>query len=218
MKPDIRELTLKRGLGYASDTELVMLILGSGSKAVPVDRLASTVVRVLGQSDRENLVESLLKIKGMGEGKALSIAAACELGRRRNSHNLALVKHPSDIVPFVRAYSMFPQEHFICICLNGAHEIMNMKVVSVGTVDQTLVHPRDVFCQALKENAAAVIVAHNHPSGNCSPSREDVETTEILLKGASLLGLELLDHVIFDKSSYFSFMENDILFKEKRGS
>lgn len=215
MKPDIRELTLKRGIGYASDVELLMLMLGSGTKNVPVDRLASVVMNKIGEANRENLVDKLLSVKGMGEGKALTVAAAYEFGRRRNLHNNALIRTPSDIVPFVRSYSIYPQEHFLCISLNGGHEILEIRVVSVGTVNKALVHPREVFCEALKNNAAAVIVAHNHPSGNCEPSREDIETTEVLLKCSRLLGVELLDHVIFDKNSYYSFMEHGLFFTGK---
>ncbi len=215
MKPDIRELTLKRGIGYASDVELLMLMLGTGTKNVPVDRLASVVMNKIGEANRENLVDKLLSVKGMGEGKALTVAAAYEFGRRRNLHNNALIRTPSDIVPFVRNYSIYPQEHFLCISLNGGHEILEIRVVSVGTVNKALVHPREVFCEALKNNAAAVIVAHNHPSGNCEPSREDIETTEVLLKCSRLLGVELLDHVIFDKNSYYSFMEHGLFFTGK---
>ncbi len=214
MKPDIRELTLKRGVAYASDTELIMLMLGSGTRDVPVNRLASTVMAKLGESNREDMVKNLLSIKGMGESRALAIAAAYEFGRRRNLHKTAQIRHPSDIVPFVRSYSIYPQEHFLCISLNGAHEILEIRVVSVGTVNRALVHPREVFCEALKNNAAAVIVAHNHPSGNCVPSREDIETTEVLHKCSQLLGVELLDHVIFDKNSYYSFMEHNLFFEE----
>ena len=218
MKPDIRELTLKHGVKYASDTELLMLMLGSGIKNVPVEKLASMVMNKIAVSTNDNLVDKLLTIKGMGESKALSVAASCEFGRRRNLHNNALILHPSDIIPFVRSYSIYPKEHFLCVTLNGGHEIIEIHVVSIGTVNRALVHPREVFSQALIDNASAVIVAHNHPSGNCEPSREDIETTKILYDCSQVLGIELLDHVIFDKSSYYSFMEHDLLFKEIRVS
>ena len=216
MKPDIRELTLKRGIGYASDTELLMLMLGSGIKNVPVEKLASMVQNKIALADNENLIEKLMSIKGMGESKALSIAASCEFGRRRNLHNNALLLHPSAIVRFIRGYSIYPKEHFLCISLNGGHEIIEIQVISIGTVNKALVHPREVFCQALKNNASAIIVAHNHPSGNCEPSPEDIETTDVLYKCSRLLGIELLDHIIFDKSSYFSFMEHNLFFSEKK--
>lgn len=215
MRPDIRELTIKRGLRYASDTELVMLILGSGTKTCPVERLSSMVMNAIMISDENNLVENLLKIKGMGQGKALQVAAAYELGRRLNSKNAAVVKKPSDIVPFIKNYSVQQKEHFLCITLTGAHEIIQIRVISIGTVNRTYVHPREVFCEAIKEDAAAIIVAHNHPSGNCNPSKDDIVTTENLIKCANLLGIELLDHIIFDKNSYFSFMENNLLFAER---
>lgn len=209
MKPNIRELTLKRGIEYASDVELLMLILGSGTKDVPIDKLADDVMKKLGESNREDIVAKLMSIKGMGESKALAIAASYEFGRRRNLHNNALVRQPSDIIPFIQNYSIYSQEHFLCVSLNGGHEILEIRVVSVGTVNRAIVHPREVFSEPLKNKAAAIIVAHNHPSGNCEPSQEDIEATRILYKCSQFLGVELLDHIIFSKNSYFSFLEHD---------
>ncbi len=209
--PDIRELTLQHGIEYPSDSELVMMILGSGTKGIPVEKLSEQVVKTLMSTNRENIVEKLLKIKGMGTGKALAVASAIELGRRRNNHKNAILTKPKDVIPFIQNYSMQAQEHFLCITLNGGHEIMQIRVVSVGTINQTIVHPREVFSEALIENAAAIIVAHNHPSGNCEPSEQDLKTTKVLLDCADLLGISLLDHIIFSRTSYFSFLEHDLI-------
>lgn len=211
--PDIRELTLRRGIEYPSDVELVMMILGSGTKGIPVETLSEQVVKTLMRTNSEDIIQNLLKIKGMGAGKALAVASAIELGRRRNNHKAALLNKPKDVIPFIQNYSMQPQELFLCVTLNGGHEIMQIRVVSVGTINKTIVHPREVFSEALIENAAAIIVAHNHPSGNCEPSEQDIKTTRILVECSDLLGITLLDHIIFSKTSYFSFLEHNILRK-----
>ena len=103
------------------------------------------------------------------------------------------------------------QEHFLCITLNGGHEILQIRVVSVGTINQTIVHPREIFSEALIQNAAAIIVAHNHPSGNCQPSDQDIKTTQTLLQCSDFLGINLLDHIIFSRTSYYSFIEHNML-------
>lgn len=209
--PDIRELTLKHGIEYPSDVELVMMILGSGIKGIPVEKLSEQVAKILLRTNRESLITNLLQIKGMGVGKALAVASAIELGRRRNNHKNVLVKKPKDVIPFIQNYSMQNQEHFLCITLNGGHEILQIRVVSVGTINQTIVHPREVFSEALIENAAAIIVAHNHPSGNCEPSDQDIKTTRTLAECSEFLGISLLDHIIFSRTSYYSFLEHEML-------
>ena len=211
-KPNVRELTMKHGLSYPSDTELVMMILGSGTKDISVTQLSKSVVNKIYESNNDDIIQNLLSIRGMGKGKALAIAAAIEFGRRRNCHHNAKIINPCDVIPFVRSYSLNSQEHFICITLNGGHEIMQVRVVSVGTIDKTIVHPRELFSEALKENAAAIIVCHNHPSGDCRPSEEDIVTTETLIEASHILGIALLDHIIFDKTNYFSFVEHGLLF------
>lgn len=209
--PDIRELTLKHGIEYPSDIELVMMILGSGTKGIPVEKLSGQVVKTLARTNRESMIANLLQIKGMGAGKALAVAAAIELGRRCNNHKNVLLKTPKDVIPFIQNYSMQNQEHFLCVTLNGGHEIQQIRVVSVGTINQTIVHPREVFSEALMENAAAIIVAHNHPSGNCEPSDQDIKTTRTLAECSEFLGISLLDHIIFSRTSYYSFLEHDML-------
>ena len=213
-KPDVREKTLEHGISFPFDEELIMLILGSGTKKLPVELMASKIMEILDSSDEDKLVENLLKIKGIGEGKALAIAAAIELGRRRSNHLKAPIRTPQDVIPFVRNYAVSQKEHFLVITLNGGHEIIQIHCVSVGTLNRTLIHPREVFSQAIKENAAAIIVCHNHPSGNCQPSTEDIETTRILLQASQIIGIVLLDHVIIDCENYFSFVENHVLFSD----
>ena len=215
-KPDVREKVMEHGFSFLFDEELIMLILGSGNRQLPVERMAGKIVDVLDDCDAENVVENLLALKGVGQGKALAVAAALELGRRRSCHLRAPIKSPRDIVPFVKNYAVCEKEHFLLVTLNGGHEIIQIHVITVGTLNRTLIHPREVFTVAMRDNAAAIIVSHNHPSGNCSPSEEDIEITDVLAKVSVIMGIELLDHVIVSRESYFSFMENKLLKRNVR--
>lgn len=217
IKPDVREKALEHGFSFLFDEELVMLILGSGTRQMPVELMAEKIMDVLYDYDAEEVVENLLQLKGVGLGKALAVAAALELGRRRSCHLRAPIKSPCDIVPFVKNYAVCDKEHFLLVTLNGGHEIIQIHVITVGTLNRTLIHPREVFSVAMKDNAAAIIVSHNHPSGNCQPSEEDIEVTETLRKVSVIMGIELLDHVIVSRETYFSFLENKILNPAKRG-
>lgn len=210
-KPDVRERAIKFGMTYPDDEELVMMIIGSGTKDCPVAEIARRIVEKLYSSNYHEIVENLCELKGVGKSRALAVAAALELGRRRSVHYRALIKTPSDILPFVRHYGICSKEHFIAITLTGAREIIEIHIISVGTLDRALVHPREVFFPAIEEKASAMILCHNHPSGNCEPSKEDIETTKILLKASQILGISILDHVIFDSLNYFSFLEHNLL-------
>lgn len=212
-KPDIREQTLKHGLSFPSDVELVMLILGSGVKGHSIKSLAEDVIEILHESNNEDIVKKLCTLPGIGTGKSLAIAAAIELGRRKTSHLNTAIRSPHDVVPFVQSYSMMSKEHFLCVTLNGAHEIIQIRVVSIGTTNRTLVHPREVFSEALVQNASAIIVCHNHPSGNCKPSDDDLKTTASLMAAAEIVGISFLDHIIIGKEKYFSFLEHGLLSK-----
>ena len=214
-KPDIRERTIENGLLYPTNVELLMLILGSGNKDMSVEVMAQKINDVLTDSNLEDVVENLLKVKGVGQGKALSVAAALELGRRHCSHLKAHIQSPEDILPYVQNYAMCGKEHFVMITLNGGHEIIKIHLISVGTVNKTIIHPREVFREAIKENASSIVICHNHPSRNCAPSDEDIETTKYLIEASNLIGIPILDHIIFDCDSYYSFLEHEFLFCSK---
>lgn len=212
-KYGVREKALEHGLTFPFDEELIMLIIGSGSHDIPVDIMAGRIAQILDESEEDEVVKNLLELKGVGESKALAIAAALELGRRRYSHLKAVIRSPDDIIPFVKNYAVSQKEHFLAVTLTGGHEIIKIHVISVGTLDKTLIHPRDVFSVAIKENAAAIIVCHNHPSGNCKPSKDDIETTQTLYQVSEIMGIQLLDHIIIDCNSYFSFIEHKLVIK-----
>ena len=143
----------------------------------------------------------------MGDAKATLILAAIEFARRRIKPEGAKIETPADLLPHVRHYADRKQEHFLCASINGANEILNIRVVSIGLIDRTPVHPREVFADALSDRASAIIVAHNHPSGSLEPSASDVEVTKPTQGGRIVVGIALLDHIIFNRSGYFSFLE-----------
>lgn len=206
-KPDIREKVMSNGLCYPTNKELIMLLLGSGQKGKPVNVLANKVLDKIMSCEENKLIDELLKIDGIGPSKAILVGAALELGRRYNLHRGKLILEASDIIPYVKHYAMYQQEHFISITLNGAHEIIRIVPVSVGTLNKAMVHPRDVFSSAIKDMAASIIVCHNHPSGNSYPSAEDFEVTERLIKAGECLGIKIIDHLILTQNNYFSFNE-----------
>lgn len=213
-RPDIRELTLANGISYPNDEELVMLILGRGTRNNPIESLAEDVTKAINSSNEENLIRNLTQLDGMGESRALIIAAALELGRRRRGMLRSAIQYPKDVVPYLKQYSLMPTEHFITVTVNGAKEILSTRVVSVGTISRALIHPREVFAGAVAEYASGIICCHNHPCGQCYPSEADISSTKILQQASRVLGISFMDHIIITGSGYFSFLEHGMLEKE----
>lgn len=202
-----RERMMSRGASALSDRELVMILLGSGTRRRPVCALAEELLEILDKTVSPSM-EVFLSIKGMGHAKAAVLCAAWELGRRRAPQKKLPVHSPPDVYPLIRHYADRAREHFICVALNGAHEVISIDVVSIGLVNRTLVHPREVFALPMKERAVAIIVAHNHPSGNLAPSPEDIDVTRRLKAAGDIVGIEVLDHMIFSEESFYSLLES----------
>jgi len=189
-----------------SDLELLIILLGSGGKSRPVRSIAQDLLGLLDMKQDVSR-DDIDKIDGIGLAKSCVISAALELGRRRNRSAKHQIITPSDMYPLIRHYAGRLQEQFLATVLNGAHEVLSINVVSVGTVSRTLVHPREVFADAIAQRASAVIVAHNHPSGNLNPSQEDLEITQRLKKAGEILGIRVLDHLVFSEEGYYSLLE-----------
>ncbi|MGL1890467.1 MAG: DNA repair protein RadC [Spirochaetaceae bacterium] len=206
-----REKAVQYGIKNLSDRELLTILLGSGSRENPVNKLATKILLLLDKTDGEVSTDDLQKIKGVGTAKATLIRASLEFSRRRLCPNVTKIAYPTDILPAVRHYVTRPQEYFIVISLNGAHEIITTNVVSIGILNRTLIHPREVFSDPLKERAASLILCHNHPSGNLEPSPEDKEVTDRLVSAGELLGIKVLDHIIFSDKHYYSFTEDSLI-------
>jgi DNA repair protein RadC len=206
-----REKLLEKGAGFLSDQELLAVILGKGTQKDDVLSLSRKIVTIIDEKGLGFSAKDLMDLDGIGAAKATAIAAAFEFVRRRIKPEGLKIKFPADILPLIQHYGDRKQEHFLSVSLNGANEVMNVRVVSMGLVNKTPVHPREVFADIIAERASAVIVAHNHPSGDVTPSAEDLKITKQLKEAASILGLSVLDHIIFSAKGYYSFAEHDEL-------
>jgi DNA repair protein RadC len=207
-----REKLLAKGAAALADKELVAILLGKGSRRYDVLTLAEKVIPIVDAKGASLTVDDLTKLDGMGAAKAAAILAAVEFTRRRVKPAGIKINQPSDIVPHIRHYADRKQEHFICASVNGANEIMNIRVVTIGLVDRSHVHPREVFADPLMDRASSVILAHNHPVGDVVPSREDIETTKRLRRAGEIMGITVLDHIILNGAEYLSFVEHGISF------
>jgi DNA repair protein RadC len=176
-----------------------------------VMKLAGKLARVIDEKGLNVRAEDLTKHEGMGEAKATLILAAIEFARRRIKPEGAKIETPADLLPHVRHYADRKQEHFLCASINGANEILNIRVVSIGLIDRTPVHPREIFADALADRASAIVVAHNHPTGSLEPSPTDIEVTGQLKSAGAVVGIALLDHIIFNQKGYYSFLEKGLL-------
>lgn len=202
-----REKLTTSGATALSDLELLQVLLGSGSKKIDVRSLASKVLKIINDRNGSLTCENLIEISGMGPAKAAIICAAIEFSRRRIRPEAEKIGSAVDVFPLVRHYALQKQEHFICITLNGAHEVIKTRVITVGLVNSTQIHPREVFADAITDRATAIIVAHNHPSGKLTPSSEDLKTTRSIVEAGKLLGIKVLDHVIFGRDGFLSLQE-----------
>ncbi len=202
-----REKLRQRGAQVLSDRELLAVLLGSGGPGRDVLRLADDILSRCG-ADLVNVgVEHLETIPGVGQAGACRVVAALELARRHLLTDRPVIREPADVVPYIRDIVDKKQEHFVCISLTGAGEVLASRVVSVGLLDAALVHPREVFADAVSDRAASVILAHNHPSGVCEPSPEDVTLTRQLAEAGRTLGIPVVDHIIVSRGRFVSLRE-----------
>jgi DNA repair protein RadC len=203
-----RERLLASGPESLSDHELLAILLNTGIRGKNVSALAK---ELLGQINRHKdipPVKELSRLSGVGTAKACAVAAMLEFGRRRWGAVGIRIQQPGDIHSVLRYHADRKQERFLCLSLNGAHAIIAVRIVSIGLVNRTIVHPREVFADPIIDRAAAVIVAHNHPSGNTEPSEEDDAVTGRLRASADILGLHFLDHLIFTEDAWFSYRQS----------
>lgn len=207
-----REKLLAKGAAALSDKELIAILLGKGSHRHDVLTLAGKLIPIIDAKGTTLTADDLVKFDGVGKAKAASILAAVEFTRRRVKPEGIKIREPADIVPHIRHYADRKQEHFICASVNGANEVVNIRVVTIGLVDRSQVHPREVFADPIIDRASSVILAHNHPVGELTPSREDIETTKRLRRAGDIMGISVLDHIVFNRKSYFSFVESGTAF------
>jgi DNA repair protein RadC len=211
-----RERLIQEGSESLTDAELLAIVLGSGSPSESALQLAQRLIKEGGELEklaRMSVIE-LCNFHGIGEAKAAQLKASLELARRLQSSNNPGEQFSNSQAVYRRFRAELgsqSQEEFWSVSLNAKNKFLARHFISRGTLTSSLVHPREVFEKAIRDSAAAMIVVHNHPSGDPDPSPEDRKITSILAEGGRLLGIPLLDHVIIASKSYFSFKDSGLL-------
>lgn len=213
-----REKLILRGPQSITDAELLAILLRTGSKGVSVIEVAQRLINKhanLAQLALQS-AESLQKNNGIGKDKSATLVAAFEISRRVESQSKWLsnksITSPSDIAKmFVPILRDEVKEKFIVVSLNSANRIIRYNIISTGNLTGSIVHPREVFKVAIENNSANIILIHNHPSGNCEASSEDISTTKKLVEAGKLMDIEVFDHIIIADNNYLSFIEKRII-------
>ena len=206
-----REKIARLGVENLSNTELIAAIIGRGIPGRDVNAISADIEKILENRRGSPSYEDFLAIGGVGTTKASQLVAAFELSRRYSGGSHYKIEKPSDVLPLVDYLKLKKQEYFICITLNGAGELIEQRVVTVGLLNRSPVHPREVFADAITDRAASVLFVHNHPSGSPEPSVQDIDITKRLCEAAEILGISVLDHIITAKRGYVSFKERGLI-------
>ncbi|MGB9847671.1 MAG: RadC family protein [Minisyncoccia bacterium] len=210
-----REKLIQQGPQNLKDEELLAILLGTGVEGKNVLEVAKQILRKYSKRRLLKLTyNDLSKIKGIGPAKACTILAAAELVKRAlkiGEETLPKIEAIKDVVAQAVYLRDKTREHLMVIYLNARNEMIFKKPMFIGTLNANIVHPREIFKEALKQNAASVILVHNHPSGNPEPSEDDLETTKRLIEAGKIMGIDVLDHVIITKNKAFSFKEKGII-------
>ena len=202
-----REKLQARGAEALSDYELLMAIIGSGTQYADVTKLAREVQKLLKEKGSELAYEDLLNVKSLGPAKATNIMAGYELWRRQfEVSERPIIDSPEKAVEQLSDIRDKKQEYFVCLTLDGANRLIAKRIITIGTLTSSLVHPREVFAEAISDRAASIIVAHNHPSGTLTASSADSEVTQRLEEAGAVLGIKLVDHLIVSSSGHLSIL------------
>ena len=212
-----RERLLAVGAENLSNQELLAILLGSGTKQESVMELAKHILmhfeglKLL----KDATIEELIAIKGIGYAKGILILAAIELGRRMHQYRPTenyTIRSPEDGADYIMEdMRLLKQEHFVALFLNTKNQVIHRQTIFIGSLNASIVHPREVFREAIKRSAASIIVAHTHPSGDPAPSQEDIQVTKRLADTGKLIGIEVLDHLIIGDGKFVSLKEKGYL-------
>ncbi len=212
-----RERMLQYGAGALSHAELLAILLRTGTVSESALRLAGRILSESGglRSLVDMSKDQLTQIKGIGDAKALQIQAGIELGRRLAKSTFAervTIRSPKDIADLVSEDLRYLQkEHFVCLFLNTKNHLLAQETLSMGSLNASIVHPREVFRAAIKRSSASIICVHNHPSGDPTPSPEDIQLTHRLMEAGTIIGIEVLDHVIIGDQRFISLKEQGFM-------
>ncbi len=209
-----REKLIERGVECLQDYELMAILLCTGLKGKNVLEISKEILKKFPTKKLLALdLENLSKIKGIGTGKACLLLAAFELTKRAleiEDNNLPIINSAKEAVAQLQELRIAQKEHFVVLYLNARNQMICKEIVSVGTLNANLVHPREVFKPGIDCLAASIIIAHNHPSGGVEPSGNDLATTNRLKEAGKIMGIEVIDHIILTKNSFFSLKERNI--------
>ena len=206
-----REKLKERGASALTDEELVAAILGRGVEGQSLVTISKSVANLIRKHKEDLSVEHLTAVRGVGLAKAAQILSAFELARRYLLKETVKVTGAQDVLPLLADIASKQQEHFVCISLNGAHEVIEKRIVTIGLVDRSQVHPREIYADVISDRAAAVIFAHNHPSGDLKPSNSDLKIHEQLTEAGKILGIRIIDDLIVTRKGYYSFQEAGLI-------
>ena len=210
-----REKLISKGVQNLKDEELLAVLLGAGIAGKNVIEIAKQILRKYSKKRLLKMkYEDLAKIKGIGPAKACVILAAQELIKRAlkiQEETLPIIETVKDVLAQAVYMRDKTREHFMVLFLNARNEMVYKKPMFAGTLNVNLVHPREIFSEAPRQNAASIILAHNHPSGDSDPSEDDLEITKRLIAAGKIMGIDVLDHVIITKTKMFSFKEKRLI-------
>lgn len=202
-----REKLVRLGAAALRDDELMAVLLGSGNAQMDVMTMSREFVKHIDGKGLDIKLGDLI-MPGVGEAKAAKVLAALEFARRRIKPAGVKILETKDVLPLIQHFAFQRQEHVLCVTVNGANEVINTHTVAVGAMDNVSFDPREVFSRAVAEKASGIILAHNHPEGDLKPSDADREMTFRIQKAGEIVGILLLDHIIFSRNDYFSFAEH----------
>lgn len=206
-----REKLQRKGVAALSDFELLEVLIGSGIPGADVSYIAKQIQKLLQQGTEALRYESLVNIKGVSIATASKILSALELAKRHLVRDSTPLRTQQDILGRLHDIRSKQQEYFICLSLDGGQRLIAQRTITIGTLDSVIAHPREVFADAIADRAASVIVAHNHPSGDVTPSQKDITLTQQLVAAGQLLGITLRDHIILTKTEHYSCRQHHML-------
>lgn len=206
-----REKLGKYGPEKLLDHELLAILLGSGIKGLNVLELSKKILKTISEVGIDKIgLQDLIKIKGLGKAKASEIIACFELGRRvLKGKKSSILLSPKDVWNRMEDIKGSKKEHFVVFYLDSRNQEIQRDIISIGTINESLVHPREVFENAIKNNTSSIIIAHNHPSGDLKPSQADIEITKKLIHAGKILDIKIISHIIITSTDYYELKIND---------
>lgn len=206
-----REKLQRKGVQALSDFELLEVMIGSGNGQADVGSIARQIHKLLRNSTQILSFESLTRLTGVNVAQASKVMASLELAKRHLVKDVLPLRTHEDILSRLADIRTKQQEYLVCLSLDGGQRLIAQRTITVGTLDTVLAHPREVFSDPIVDRAACVIVAHNHPSGDPTPSHKDITLTQQLAAAGQLIGIQLRDHIIVTKAEDYSFRQRHLL-------